>query len=93
MEDQPINQCSSSTNASEKTPESTLELNIKTLDSRTYTFQVNKNETVLLFKEKIASETGVPVGQQRLIFRGRVLKDDHPLSEYRILVLATLLTC
>lgn len=50
-------------------------------------------ETVSLFKEKIASETGVPVGQQRLIFRGRVLKDDHPLSEYRILVLATLFTC
>ncbi|KAG7536885.1 Ubiquitin domain [Arabidopsis suecica] len=84
MDDQPINQCSSSTNASEKTPESTLELNIKTLDSRTYTFQVNKNETVSLFKEKIASETGVPVGQQRLIFRGRVLKDDHPLSEYHL---------
>lgn len=48
MEDQPINQCSSSTNASEKTPESTLELNIKTLDSRTYTFQVNKNVRNLL---------------------------------------------
>lgn len=42
-------------------------------------------ETVSVFKEKIASETGVPVAQQRLIFRGRVLKDDHPLSEYRIL--------
>ena len=36
------------------------------------------------FKEKIANEIGVPVGQQRLIFRGRVLKDDHLLSEYRI---------
>jgi len=36
------------------------------------------------FKEKIANETTVPVGQQRLIFRGRVLKDDHLLSEYRI---------
>ncbi|EOA12877.1 hypothetical protein CARUB_v10025849mg, partial [Capsella rubella] len=84
MEDQPINQCSSSSNASEKSPESTLELNIKTLDSQTYTFQVDKNETVSVFKEKIASETGVPVGQQRLIFRGRVLKDDHPLSEYHL---------
>lgn len=40
---------------------------------------------VSLFKEKIANETGVPVGQQRLIFRGKVLKDDHHLSEYRIL--------
>ena len=39
------------------------------------------------FKEKIADEVGVPVGQQRLIFRGKVLKDEHPLSEYRILSL------
>ncbi|CAA7025654.1 unnamed protein product [Microthlaspi erraticum] len=79
MEGQAINQSSSS-----ETPESTVELNIKTLDSQTYTFKVNKNETVSLFKEKIASEVGVPVGQQRLIFRGRVLKDDHPLSEYHL---------
>lgn len=39
---------------------------------------------VSVFKEKIANEIGVPVGQQRLIFRGRVLKDEHLLSEYRI---------
>lgn len=44
MEDQAaINKCSSSNDASEKTPESTVELNIKTLDSQTYTFQMNKN--------------------------------------------------
>ncbi|KAL0793633.1 hypothetical protein Bca101_065010 [Brassica carinata] len=78
------NQGSSSGNASVETPESTLELNIKTLESQTYTFKVNKNETVSVFKEKIAGETGVPVAQQRLIFRGRVLKDDHPLSEYHL---------
>ncbi|GMP44550.1 hypothetical protein CsSME_00013437 [Camellia sinensis var. sinensis] len=36
------------------------------------------------FKEKIASEIGLPVGQQRLIFRGKVLKDDHQLSEYHV---------
>jgi hypothetical protein len=40
---------------------------------------------VSLFKEKIANEIGVPVSQQRLIFRGKVLKDEHVLSEYRIL--------
>lgn len=40
---------------------------------------------VSVFKEKIANEIGVPVSQQRLIFRGRVLKDQHVLSEYRIL--------
>ncbi|KAL9994116.1 putative Ubiquitin-like domain-containing protein [Helianthus debilis subsp. tardiflorus] len=40
---------------------------------------------VSAFKEKIADEVGLPVGQQRLIFRGKVLKDEHHLSEYRIL--------
>lgn len=37
------------------------------------------------FKEKIAGQIGVPVEQQRLIFRGKVLKDEHHLSEYSIL--------
>ena len=41
---------------------------------------------VSLFKERIADVFGVPVGQQRLIFRGKVLKDEHLLSEYRILL-------
>ncbi|XP_052200809.1 ubiquitin-like domain-containing protein CIP73 isoform X2 [Diospyros lotus] len=64
--------------------ESMVELNLKTLDSQIYSFKVDKNIPVLLFKEKIASEIGLPVGQQRLIFRGKVLKDDHPLSEYHV---------
>lgn len=41
---------------------------------------------VSAFKEKIANAMGISVGQQRLIFRGKVLKDEHPLSEYRILL-------
>ena len=45
------------------------------------------------FKEKIANEIGIPVGQQRLIFRGRVLKDDHLLTEYRIQSLFFLCVC
>ena len=43
---------------------------------------------VQLFKEKIANEIGIPVNQQRLIFRGKVLKDEHSLSEYCILPLS-----
>lgn len=41
---------------------------------------------VSALKEKVATETGVPVAQQRLIFRGKALMDDHLLSEYRILI-------
>uniref|UniRef100_M8C541 Uncharacterized protein n=1 Tax=Aegilops tauschii TaxID=37682 RepID=M8C541_AEGTA len=39
-----------------------------------------------LLKDKIATVTGVLSEQQRLICRGRVLKDDELLSAYRILV-------
>ncbi|KAA0064627.1 large proline-rich protein bag6-B isoform X1 [Cucumis melo var. makuwa] len=61
---------------------SIIELNIKTLDSHIYSFHVNKDMPVQLFKEKIANEIGIPVNQQRLIFRGKVLKDECSLSEY-----------
>ncbi|KAK4767741.1 hypothetical protein SAY87_002882 [Trapa incisa] len=61
-----------------------LELNVKTLDSRTFHFQVNKNVQVSVLKEKIANDIGVSAGQQRLIFRGKVLKDDHLLSQYHV---------
>ncbi|KAK7828359.1 large proline-rich protein bag6 [Quercus suber] len=84
MADQHSNEGSSAGNVSGESSDSTVELNIKTLDSQIYTFQVNKNMRVSSFKEKIANETTVPVGQQRLIFRGRVLKDDHLLSEYHV---------
>ncbi|KAF3957076.1 hypothetical protein CMV_017871 [Castanea mollissima] len=84
MADQHSNEGSSAGNVSGESSDSTVKLNIKTLDSQIYTFQVDKNMRVSSFKEKIANETTVPVGQQRLIFRGRVLKDDHLLSEYHV---------
>ncbi|KAI4388496.1 hypothetical protein MLD38_000817 [Melastoma candidum] len=75
---------SGTSNSSEEGSESTIRLNIKTLDSRIYHFQVDRNILVSAFKEKIASEMGVSVSQQRLIFKGKVLKDDHLLSEYHV---------
>ncbi|XP_068646488.1 ubiquitin-like domain-containing protein CIP73 isoform X2 [Aristolochia californica] len=75
-------EASSSSQVNGEEPE--VEINIKTLDSQIYSFRVKKNMRVSLFKEKVASTIGVPVGQQRLIFRGKVLKDDHLLSEYHI---------
>ncbi|OIW07931.1 hypothetical protein TanjilG_20032 [Lupinus angustifolius] len=82
MADKGSNEVSSSGNISAESSDSTLQLNIKTLDSRIYSFQADKNMSVSSFKEKIVNETGVPVSRQRLIFRGRVLKDEHSLSEY-----------
>ncbi|XP_065850383.1 ubiquitin-like domain-containing protein CIP73 isoform X2 [Euphorbia lathyris] len=64
--------------------ETTIEIKIKTLDSQTYTLRVDKQMPVPALKEQIASVTGVLSEQQRLICRGRVLKDDQLLSAYHV---------
>ncbi|KAL7187332.1 hypothetical protein ACSBR1_037406 [Camellia fascicularis] len=61
-----------------------VEIKIKTLDSQTYTLRVDKCVPVPALKEQIASVTGVLCEQQRLICRGKVLKDDQLLSAYHV---------
>jgi hypothetical protein len=46
---------------------------------------------VPVLKEQLATLVGVPAGSQRLICRGKVLKDDHLLSAYSILLFPPLL--
>ncbi|XP_006657729.1 ubiquitin-like domain-containing protein CIP73 isoform X1 [Oryza brachyantha] len=84
MSDDASNGASSSTVKAGDDSESTIEINIKTLDSQVHKLSVQKNASVLALKEKIVEAAGIPVDQQRLIFRGRVLKDDHLLSEYHL---------
>ncbi|KAG8639388.1 ubiquitin-like domain-containing protein CIP73 isoform X1 [Manihot esculenta] len=64
--------------------ETTIEIKIKTLDSQTHTLRVDKQMPVPALKEQIASVTGVLSEQQRLICRGKVLKDDQLLSAYHV---------
>ncbi|XP_015884148.1 ubiquitin-like domain-containing protein CIP73 isoform X3 [Ziziphus jujuba] len=82
MADQHSGEGSSTSNM--ESSDATVQIKIKTLDSQIYNFEVDKNMPVSLFKEKIENETGVPVGRQRLIFRGKVLKDNDLLSDYRV---------
>ncbi|XP_071702231.1 uncharacterized protein [Rutidosis leptorrhynchoides] len=74
----------STSNVVAESCESIVDIHIKTLDPQLYDFHVDKNMLVSAFKEKIAGDVGLPVGQQRLIFRGKVLKDEHRLSDYHI---------
>uniref|UniRef100_A0A7N0U3Y4 Ubiquitin-like domain-containing protein n=1 Tax=Kalanchoe fedtschenkoi TaxID=63787 RepID=A0A7N0U3Y4_KALFE len=84
MADHQATEGSSKSKVSGGDVEETVQLNVKTLDSQIYSFCVDKNMPVSLFKEKIAIEVGLPVERQRLIFRGKVLKNDHLLSEYHV---------
>ncbi|XP_031475654.1 uncharacterized protein LOC116247603 [Nymphaea colorata] len=84
MADKNPNEATSSSGHTPETSDAYVELNIKTLDSQVHSFRVRKNMSVPSFKEQIASAVGVPAVQQRLIFRGKVLKDDHLLSDYNV---------
>ncbi|XP_068644031.1 ubiquitin-like domain-containing protein CIP73 isoform X2 [Aristolochia californica] len=64
--------------------ETMVEIKIKTLDSQTFTLRVNKCVPVPALKQQIATVTGVLSEQQRLICRGKVLKDDQLLSAYHV---------
>ncbi|PPD85983.1 hypothetical protein GOBAR_DD17093 [Gossypium barbadense] len=84
MSDQHSNEGLITGNVSGESSNALIELRVKTLDSQICSLHVEKNTSVSLFKERIANAIGVPVGQQRLIFRGKVLKDDHLLSGYHV---------
>lgn len=49
-----------------------------------YDFTVPVSTTVLELKNKIATEADVPAESQRLIYSGRVLKDQDTLEHYKI---------
>lgn len=61
-----------------------IEIKIKTMDSQTYSLRVDKQMSVPALKECVASVTGVVTEHQRLICRGKVLKDDQLLSAYHV---------
>nr|GEW88153.1 hypothetical protein [Tanacetum cinerariifolium] len=56
--------------SSEGTSEATVEKNINTLDSQTYTMRIEKYVPVPALKEQIATVTGVLSDKQRLICHG-----------------------
>ncbi|KAI9304054.1 hypothetical protein BJ944DRAFT_164316 [Cunninghamella echinulata] len=72
------------TNNNENTNASSvlIDLQIKSLEQRTHSVTVPRNSSVLELKNQIQSTLDVESGRQRLIFQGKVLKDDKNLMDY-----------
>ena len=63
---------------------------VKTLSGKTVTLKVAHSDSIEDVKAKIQDREGIPADQQRLIFAGRQLGENHTLSYYSIPQEATL---
>jgi type II secretory pathway component PulC len=57
--------------------EGTLNIKVKHLNDKPIDLQVDKQSTVFNVKEQLSSVINVPATEQKLIFKGRILKDDE----------------
>ena len=57
---------------------------VKTLTGKTLTLNVNGTDTIESVKNQILIKEGIPSDQQRLIFDGMQLEDEHTLAHYSI---------
>ncbi|XP_311268.6 UV excision repair protein RAD23 homolog B [Anopheles gambiae] len=64
-----------------------MKITLKTLKQQTFFVEVDvEQDTVRTLKEKLHAESGLayPVDRQRLIYLGKIMEDDHLLSQYKL---------
>ena len=61
-----------------------MQIFVSTLTGETITLEVKPSDTIRNVKEKIQDKEGLLLYQQRLMFPGQELEDDHILSDYNI---------
>ncbi|XP_060534009.1 UV excision repair protein RAD23 homolog B [Cylas formicarius] len=63
-----------------------MKITLKNLQQQSFVVEIDSSQTVKQLKQKIESEKGseYPSENQRLIYAGKILTDETPLSEYSI---------
>lgn len=57
-------------------------VNVRCSNGSEFSVHVNLDSTVESFKSILAQNCEIPPQQQRLIYKGRILKDDQTLQRY-----------
>ncbi|CAG8626473.1 5694_t:CDS:2, partial [Paraglomus occultum] len=61
-----------------------MKLTLKTLQQKQFQLDVEPEDKVIDVKRKIEESQGHAISLQKLIFSGKILADEKPLSEYNI---------
>ncbi|CAH6720913.1 ubiquitin domain-containing protein Dsk2p [[Candida] jaroonii] len=61
-----------------------ITINIKSSGDSKYEVTISPSQTVLELKNEVAAKADVPADRQRLIYSGKVLKDNEVISTYKI---------
>lgn len=69
---------------SDRDTDSGVKINIRCSNNAKFSVKIGLQATVADFKNKIAENCDVAANQQRLIYKGRILKDDQTLDSYGI---------
>ncbi|KAJ6264413.1 Ubiquilin [Drechslerella dactyloides] len=64
--------------------EETITFTVKSIADTKIPITVGRFISILELKQKLAEPSSIPVDRQRLIYSGRVLKDDHTVDSYKI---------
>ena len=67
-----------------------MQVFVKDLRGNTITFEFESSDTIADIKERIHYMQHIPPREQRLIYAGRQLQDDHTLADYNISRYSTL---
>lgn len=68
-------------------------VHIRCFNGSKFSVRISLNSTVGSLKSVVAQNCDVAAERQRLIYKGRVLKDDHTLESYGIVNQFSLYTC
>ncbi len=61
-----------------------MQIIAKTLTGNSFAIECDGGDQVCTIKQRIAEIENIPVDQQRLVFGGKQLEDEHTLNDYNI---------
>ena len=61
-----------------------MQIFVRTVEGKTIGVEVEPRESIKSVKAKIRDQEGIPVEEQRLIFRSKMLDNAQTLNDYKI---------